>query len=84
MAKPFTSGTSNAACFLKLLPIKNMHMSPTQETGFILIREGALLPPDMALESESFLPGWRLHPGWPQGDAVKVSSPSKFQGAAGC
>jgi len=26
----------------------------------ILIREGALLPPDFALESEAFLPGWRV------------------------
>ena len=26
----------------------------------ILIREGALLPPNFALESEPFLPGWRM------------------------
>ncbi|HET6929623.1 MAG TPA: hypothetical protein VFI45_04830 [Candidatus Acidoferrum sp.] len=26
----------------------------------ILIREGALLPPNFALESEPFLPGWRV------------------------
>ena len=26
----------------------------------ILIREGALLPPDFTLESEAFLPGWRM------------------------
>lgn len=26
----------------------------------ILIREGALLPPNFALESEAFLPGWRV------------------------
>jgi len=26
----------------------------------VLIRDGALLPPDMAIESEPFLPGWRV------------------------
>jgi hypothetical protein len=35
-------------------------MAHTKETGFILIREGALLPPDFAVESEVFLPGWRV------------------------
>ena len=30
------------------------------DSGMILIREGALLPPDFALESEAFLPGWRV------------------------
>jgi hypothetical protein len=30
------------------------------ESNMILIREGALLPPDFALESEAFLPGWRV------------------------
>src|SRR5689334_7185463 len=34
-------------------------MSEMNETGMILIREGALLQPDFALESEAFLPGWR-------------------------
>ena len=34
-------------------------MSEMNESGMILIREGALLPPDFALESEAFLPGWR-------------------------
>ncbi len=29
------------------------------ETRMVLIREGALLPPDLQLESEAFLPGWR-------------------------
>jgi hypothetical protein len=35
-------------------------MSEMNESGMILIREGALLPPDFALESEAFLPGWRV------------------------
>jgi hypothetical protein len=39
---------------------ENTHMSQIEETGFILIPEGALLPPDLAFESESFLPGWRV------------------------
>jgi hypothetical protein len=30
------------------------------ESNMILIREGALLPPDFTLESEAFLPGWRV------------------------
>jgi len=30
------------------------------ESGLLLIREGALLPPNFAVESEAFLPGWRL------------------------
>ena len=30
------------------------------DSGMILIREGALLPPDFMLESEAFLPGWRV------------------------
>ena len=30
------------------------------ETGIILIRDGALLPPNFVVESETFLPGWRL------------------------
>jgi len=33
------------------------HMS---ETGIILIRDGALLPPNFLVESENFLPGWRM------------------------
>jgi len=35
-------------------------MPEMNESGMILIREGALLPPDFVLESEAFLPGWRL------------------------
>ena len=31
-----------------------------EESGMVLIRDGALLPPDMAIESEPFLPGWRV------------------------
>jgi len=30
------------------------------ETGIILIRDGALLPPNFLVESENFLPGWRM------------------------
>ena len=30
------------------------------ESNMILIRDGALLPPDFTLESEAFLPGWRM------------------------
>jgi hypothetical protein len=32
----------------------------SEESGMVLIRDGALLPPDMTIESEAFLPGWRL------------------------
>src|SRR5271155_1968743 len=60
MAKPFTSGISRSSRRSKMPSIKNTPMPRTDETGFILIREGALLPPDLALESEAFLPGWRL------------------------
>ncbi len=31
-----------------------------QGTGILLIREGALLPPNLAIESEAFLPGWQV------------------------
>jgi len=30
------------------------------ETGMILIRDGALLPPSFDVESDAFLPGWRV------------------------
>lgn len=32
----------------------------TNGTGIILINEGALLPPGDAIETEPFLPGWRV------------------------
>lgn len=35
-------------------------MTKTQPTGILLIRENALLPPDLPIESEAFLPGWRV------------------------
>jgi hypothetical protein len=35
-------------------------MSHSNETGLVLIRDGALLPPNFAIESETFLPGWRV------------------------
>jgi hypothetical protein len=35
-------------------------MAEMNESSMILIREGALLPPDFTLESEAFLPGWRM------------------------
>ncbi|MGC2769283.1 MAG: hypothetical protein WB607_27540 [Candidatus Acidiferrum sp.] len=41
-------------------------MSPTisnsyaTEPTILLVREGAELPPDLATESEAFLPGWRV------------------------
>ena len=41
-------------------------MSPTisnsyaTEPTILLVREGAELPPDLATESETFLPGWRV------------------------
>jgi hypothetical protein len=35
-------------------------MPEMNESNMILIREGALLPPDFVLESEVFLPGWRV------------------------
>jgi hypothetical protein len=30
------------------------------ESNMILIREGAVLPPNFTVESEAFLPGWRV------------------------
>jgi len=38
-----------------LLPV-----AQANETGIILIRDGALLPPNFLVESENFLPGWRI------------------------
>jgi hypothetical protein len=34
--------------------------SKTNETRILLVREGAVLPPDLATETETFLPGWRM------------------------
>jgi hypothetical protein len=41
-------------------PIEPNPMAPINETGMVLIRDGALLPPDLSIESETFLPGWRV------------------------
>jgi hypothetical protein len=35
-------------------------MSYANEPTILLVREGAQLPPDLATESETFLPGWRV------------------------
>ena len=35
-------------------------MSYANEPTILLVREGAELPPDLATESETFLPGWRV------------------------
>jgi hypothetical protein len=35
-------------------------MSDTNASGMVLIRDGAVLPPNFILESEAFLPGWRV------------------------
>jgi len=35
-------------------------MTEMNESNMILIREGALLPPNFVLESDAFLPGWRV------------------------
>lgn len=35
-------------------------MSPRNASGTILIRENTVLPAGLALESEAFLPGWRI------------------------
>jgi hypothetical protein len=35
-------------------------MSCANEPAILLVREGAELPPDLATESETFLPGWRV------------------------
>src|SRR5258705_11199423 len=35
-------------------------MSANNSHGTILIRDNTLLPPGLAVESESFLPGWRV------------------------
>jgi hypothetical protein len=48
---PVTDFTLNAG---------NAEMSETDGTKMILFRENALLPPDLATESEFFVPGWRI------------------------
>jgi hypothetical protein len=35
-------------------------MSYANEPAMLLVREGAELPPDVAMESETFLSGWRV------------------------
>ena len=35
-------------------------MSYANEHAILLVREGVKLPPDVATESETFLPGWRV------------------------
>ncbi len=35
-------------------------MPHTSETGMILIRDNALLPPNLAVECDAFVPGWRV------------------------
>jgi len=35
-------------------------MSYANEPTILLVRDGAELPPDLATESETFLPGWRV------------------------
>lgn len=35
-------------------------MPDLKPTGMILFRENALLPPDLRMESELFVPGWRI------------------------
>jgi hypothetical protein len=35
-------------------------MPQVSKTGIILLRDGAVLPPSFAVESEAFLPGWRV------------------------
>jgi hypothetical protein len=35
-------------------------MTDTKKTGMILFRENAVMPPDLAMESEDFVPGWRI------------------------
>ncbi len=37
-----------------------MHISDVNMTRIILIREGTLLPATIPMESEAFLPGWRV------------------------
>ncbi len=34
-------------------------MSNSNESSILLVRDGALLPPDLPTDSESFVPGWR-------------------------
>ena len=35
-------------------------MSANHNSGTILIKQGTLLPPGLVIETESFLPGWRI------------------------
>jgi hypothetical protein len=53
-------GISNASRSEKADLMATGPHSQLREIGFILIREGALLPPNLAIEREAFLPGWHL------------------------
>jgi hypothetical protein len=35
-------------------------MSNSKESPMLLVRDGAVLPPDLPTESETFVPGWRV------------------------
>src|ERR1700675_88076 len=60
MEKPSAPGRSNCPPRWTVPSTLVVPMPEMNESGMILIREGALLPPDFALESEAFLPGWRV------------------------
>ena len=39
--------------------LRNTQIHQASETGIILIRENALLPPNLSLDCEPFTPGWK-------------------------
>src|SRR5208282_6220593 len=53
-------GTPDASRSEKAYLMATAPNSQLREIGFILIREGALLPPNLTIEREAFLPGWHL------------------------
>jgi hypothetical protein len=61
MTKPSSGVKSerraNAAASLRM---KKTYMPKTHATEMIFIRENAALPPNFRIESEAFIPGWRV------------------------
>jgi hypothetical protein len=43
-----------------MIKIKNAEMHQASETNIILMRENALLPPNLSFDCEPFIPGWKL------------------------
>jgi len=40
--------------------LRNVQIHSSSETGIILMRESALLPPNLSLDCQPFTPGWKI------------------------